>query len=169
MTQIPMAIGRQHIRASEMAQREGAKPTPRVYFQCSVGSRVPHLPKPRVRASPSGDSWPTHRTLAMTGTIFLADHIPAACSERMSRRLPRQTQTGRQNVCETTDTHDSHVLGHAPVYTPVLVMLQSSFLRLVWYMMTTHTRDVPTTQQTTAMITTPTVAHPSPSIEGAVM
>lgn len=34
-------------------------------------------------------------------------------------------------------------------------------------MMTTHTREVPTTQHTTAMITTPTVAHPSSSNDGA--
>lgn len=53
------------------------------------------------------------------------------------------------------------------VYTPVFVMLQSSFLLLVWYIMTTHTTEVPTTQHTTAMITTPTVAHPSSSKDGA--
>lgn len=35
-------------------------------------------------------------------------------------------------------------------------------------MMTTHTKEVPTTQQTTAMITMPTVAHPSSSNDGAM-
>lgn len=74
-----------------------------------------------------------------------------------------------ENYRRITYTHDGCSPCQASVYTPVLVTLQSSFLRLVWYMMTTHTSDVPTTQQTTAMITTPTVAHPSSSNDEAVI
>lgn len=55
------------------------------------------------------------------------------------------------------------------LYPPVLVTLQSSFLLRVWYMMTTQTREVPTTQQTTAIITIPTVAHPSSSNDGVAL
>lgn len=80
-----------------------------------------------------------------------------------------KTHILEENYHSITNTHDCRTPCQASVYTPVLVMLQSSFLRLVWYMMTTHTSDVPTTQQTTAMITTPTVAHPSSSSDETVI
>lgn len=80
-----------------------------------------------------------------------------------------KTHILEENYRKITNMHDCCTPCQASVYTPVLVMLQSSFLRLVWYMMTTHTSDVPTTQQTTAMITTPTVAHPSSSNDEAVI